>query len=720
MRLATDAAFRRFPPRPQTRTLPPRSNEMACRVSLVQIPLFVLMAVSAASAAGVKVRFDPASPGIGPYPSDALTVADAAQKTGLRMNLPMPDCVREPSTCQELALINQIDGFSLKPRLRVRFSAAVNPDTLKHGIVIYWLNPLTSEEQAQPFGTLMAINKIEYDPSTNTAYAEPDQLLAQDRRYALLVTSAVEDAKGDPVEVDSAFLTCIQQPGAYCDQVAMAIGRAAPRLAPRNIVAASVFTTMSATASIEKARAAIQTSSIGLATATPKAVFNVAAISKLILHAQRSSAKFADIALPGPDRMDGVGQIAFGSIQSPFFLNHQLMIPAVPTARDVALPAVANTVVFTAFLPATPPPPGGYPVVVFAQGSPGDGFPGAAISASMAARGLATVAITALGHGFGPQTTLQITDKTGGITEISRPGRGMDIDGNGLIDSSEGCIIPTIGSRDCFRQTALDTLQLIRAIQAGIDLDGDGTIDLDGSHISFAGFSFGASIGPLVAAVEPAIESVVLTAAAGTTAETTIWSPAGHRLAVMLTAMRQPPLLNLPGPDFDGEFTLRNQSPRIIGIPGAVAIQEFVERFEWITMTGEPLAFAPHLKSSMLPHVAPKRLLLQYAIGDLSSPNPFETAFARAANAADMVSIFRQDLAPPIPGMPLNPDPHMFAFDFTTSKASVVVARAAQAQMAMFLAGSDRGVPYVNDMLRWPYWRDLFEVPEVLPEDLNF
>ena len=86
-----------------------------------------------ASTARVKVLFEPASPSVGPFPTDVLTVPDPAQKTGLRINLPMPDCQAEPSTCEEIAAVNQLDGFSIEPRLRVRFSGPINPDTLREG-----------------------------------------------------------------------------------------------------------------------------------------------------------------------------------------------------------------------------------------------------------------------------------------------------------------------------------------------------------------------------------------------------------------------------------------------------------------------------------------------------------------------------------------------------------------------------------------------------------
>jgi hypothetical protein len=103
----------------------------------------------------------------------------------------------------------------------------------------------------------------------------------------------------------------------------------------------------------------------------------------------------------------------------------------------------------------------------------------------------------------------------------------------------------------------------------------------------------------------------------------------------------------------------------------------------------------------------------------LSVPNPTETAVVRAANTPGLVSLFRTDLAQ-IPNLPLSADPHDFAFDFYTSAASVVVARAAQAQIALFLSGDGRSVPYVNNLVFPPFWSNVFFVPKVLPEDLNF
>ena len=69
--------------------------------------------------------------------------------------------------------------------------------------------------------------------------------------------------------------------------------------------------------------------------------------------------------------LKGVGRMAFGSILSPQFRNADLGISAVPTGKDVALPASVETLHFHVFLPETPAPPGGYPVVIAPGGAGG-------------------------------------------------------------------------------------------------------------------------------------------------------------------------------------------------------------------------------------------------------------------------------------------------------------------------------------------------------------
>ena len=56
-----------------------------------------------------------------------FTVADARQNTGRRVNLPMPqDCVTHASDCEDIALLNQLDGFNMQARISIPFDGDIS------------------------------------------------------------------------------------------------------------------------------------------------------------------------------------------------------------------------------------------------------------------------------------------------------------------------------------------------------------------------------------------------------------------------------------------------------------------------------------------------------------------------------------------------------------------------------------------------------------------
>ena len=60
-----------------------------------------------------------------PFPSDRFTAFDSQQLTGLRVNVPLPNCATNPSDCADLTLLNQLDGFNLQPRLSIAFDGCL-------------------------------------------------------------------------------------------------------------------------------------------------------------------------------------------------------------------------------------------------------------------------------------------------------------------------------------------------------------------------------------------------------------------------------------------------------------------------------------------------------------------------------------------------------------------------------------------------------------------
>jgi hypothetical protein len=87
-----------------------------------------LLALSsfAADAAAVQARFDLDDRRGSPFPSDRFTVTDWTQNTGLRINLPKPGCTLRPNDCQNLDVINTLDGFNVQPRLSIPFDGPID------------------------------------------------------------------------------------------------------------------------------------------------------------------------------------------------------------------------------------------------------------------------------------------------------------------------------------------------------------------------------------------------------------------------------------------------------------------------------------------------------------------------------------------------------------------------------------------------------------------
>lgn len=185
-------------------------------------------------------------------------------------------------------------------------------------------------------------------------------------------------------------------------------------------------------------------------------------------------------------------------------------------------PIVQETdeVFFTVFLPSGTKPPGGWPVAIYGHGSSGnkDGE-SYRFASRLAARGIATIAISAVGHGSGALSTLTINQgATPPVTFLSG-GRGFDQNNDGTIALFEGLsAIPPRGSiaeRDGLRQTVVDLMQLVREIEVGMDIDGDTTADLDPSRIYYFGVSLGGMYGTIFLAVEPKVRAGVPTVSGG-------------------------------------------------------------------------------------------------------------------------------------------------------------------------------------------------------------
>jgi hypothetical protein len=723
----------------------------------------------------VQATFNLADPEGSPFPSNRFTRPDSSQLTGLRVNLPKPDCLTRRSDCDDIAVINTLDGFNLQPRLSIPFDGPVDPSTVTSRSVF-----LVNLERhfAAARSALVGINQIVWDPATNTVHAESDALLDQHTCYALIVTNGVRDAAGRPVEPSWHFRRLVRadQVGPFplgdwigpgherfrCDPneyegtltTAVGIARHAGRV-HGEIVSASVFTTLSATTILERMRG--QLPSLGplsvnfdLGPAGTRTNFALSDILAITLSRQTvvSPPAFSAVAVDLPSLRffpGAVGGIAYGKYLSPDYLVHpgEYMQPV--GTRQEPVPTGVNEIYFNVVYPAGVAPTGGWPVAIYGHGAQGNKDEWMArVASSLAAQGIATIGINTFATGFGPLSTVTVQRHSTVVTFPSG-GRSIDQDHNNVIGSPEGIEAPApraaIFLRDTFRQQVVDWMQLVRVIQQGVDYDDDGLRDLDASRIYFVGQSHGGMLGTILSAVEPAIRASVLNAAGGSMMEHTRLSGVAGRLREGLAlGARSPSLLNAPGIDMldgvavPGPYWFENkplrdgfplearltdgtivaiQSPVTNTVAGAVDIQRVQEWKEWCSIAGDPLAYAPHLRKQPLAGVPEKRILIQFYKGDPNVENPQTSALIRAGELADRSTYYRHDLAYADNPM-LAKNPHQFFLNLNVV-ANRSITLALQQQAATFLA-------YDGERMDQPVPMLYFEAPiqGPLPETLNY
>ncbi|HWG40108.1 MAG TPA: hypothetical protein VN658_06130 [Candidatus Acidoferrales bacterium] len=686
-----------------------------------------------------------------PFPSDRFTAFDSQQLTGLRVNVPLPNCATNPSDCADLTLLNQLDGFNLQPRLSIPFDGAIDPATVNSQTV--FLLQLPGSGLVEADGEIhnphvIGINQIVWDPASLTLFAEANDHLDEDSNYLLIVTTGVHDANGNPIAAGPAFAQFIHGDGGVdgknADRLLKSYQAALKHsldndvlknigISSGNVAAASVFTTESATATLRSIREQIKAAaapavSFNLGSAGENTVFPLNTITGLTWNVQAltvgpliptslNATLGALQVFPG-----SIGTLAFGKFSGTHWQNANVFIPQVPTRQSVPAQGTED-IFFNLFIPSGPRPTNGWPVAIFGHGFT-DSKQGApfAVASVLAHNGIASIAINVVGHGFGPNSTLTVQQGTTSVT-FPEGGRGVDQDGNGQITSAEGSsafvLSPqgTIGSRDALQQTVANLMELVRAIQGGIDADGDGLPDLDANRIYYAGQSFGGIYGTIFLGIEPDVRVGVPNVPGGPIIDIVRLSPSFQLLLTQSLAVRTPALLNAGPPIFFNDNSpLRNLPPVINNVPGAVAIQTVEDTSRWLGQAGDPVAWAPFIRKNPLPGDLAKSVIVQFARGDMTVPNPTATALIRSGDLTDRATFYRNDIAFPL-GLGLH-NPHTFLTSLPKP-----IAIEPQIQIGVFFA-TDGALTIDPDSvgLLPPSVPPLFETPIAgpLPEDLGF
>jgi hypothetical protein len=721
--------------------------------------------------APVHALFRLGTPQGGPSPSGRFTVADHTQDTNRRVNLPLPDPVAHQSDYEDTQVLNTLDGFNLQPRLSVPFDGSIDVHSVSSQ-TMFLVSLGDTLGHHDHGGQVVGINQVVWDTFTDTLHVQSDQFLDQHTRYAFIVTNGIHDEQGHAVAASREFRHFRQDLDHSHDPVLRFYGeeledavRAARHVGvpERDIVDASVFSTQSVTAVMEKIRDQIKAGTpapadFNLGQNGERTVFNRADVTGIHWEEQTGDnpLTFTPVDLDQQLRLlnvipGAVGLIAFGKYVSPDYEVHPgEYIPPVGTRTGTPEVRGYNEIYFNLFLPSGTMPADGWPVAIFGHGALGNkNDQPFNVASTMAAHGIATIAINETGFGFGPLGTLTVRQTGGGTVTFPAGGRGIDQDDDHTISSGEGnrATPPRtiISDRDGRRQTVADLMQLVRVIEVGMDVAGNGSRDLDPSRIYYFGQAVAAMYGTTLLTIDPSVRAGVLNNAAGPQIDNQRLGSNRGNIGTSLAA-RTPPLVNSPGivtiggipagvHPFNENMPLRDgtplavsladgtsyyiRSPVINTVQGAMEIQEAVDQAAWVTQSGDPIPYAPHIRLHPLPGVPAKSVIFQFAKGDQVAPNPATSRILRAGDLADRTTFFRNDLAyADDHAVPKNP--HRFMVDIDIP-ALTRIGLGAQRQIAAFFASDGQFTDDLSDVTT----RDgtpLFEVPVVgpLPEDLNY
>jgi hypothetical protein len=751
-------------------------SSLLARARYVIVP--VLVVVGASTSAHVSRRadetpavhalFDLSSPTESPFPSDRFTVADPDQNTGRRVALPMPwDCVATRSDCEDVQVLNRLDGFNMNPQLSIPFDGDIDPSTVNsENLYIISLgdtlapggNALADESDdiglVVPAGVtpgrFIGINQVVWDVATRTLRVSSDERLDEHTRYALVVTNRVHAADGSAIAPSDEFrryrhdLAKSTNADARWYRRALLTAEWAARRSgadANDIVVVSMFTTQSAT-HIEQAihqqiiSSAPPQADFMIGPGGTRAVYPLANIASVTWNRQMTAgptlSPIASQLIPVRFVPGAVSNVAFGRYVSPDYMRHPgEYIPEFPSRTGAPTPQGSNVIYFNLYLPSGPMPPNGWPVAIEGHGrGQHKNFTVDSSTSILQAYGIAIIAINAVGHGFGPLSTLRLNFTDGTNVVVSAGGRGFDQDGDGVIgvyEGSEALAPRTLHiNNDALVQTTADEMALVRMIQGGVDVDGDGHNEVDPANVTYFGHSLGALSGMGLVATTPEIQASVLNAIGSPILDNRRLSPASRNLVAARLAARTPSLVNsadgitsidgVPvagGPFFNENMPLRNQPPVINTIPGAVAIQRYLDRASWAGQMGDPGAYAPLLRPDPVTGERPRHVRILIARSDQMVPTVNAITLLRAGDLESQTVLYQHDLFWPT-APTIFKDAHAFPLALPQVPWRPIVV-SAQEQVATFLGSNGTTALPPSPAL---YWQAPVNLP--IPDELAF
>jgi hypothetical protein len=495
-----------------------------------------------------------------------------------------------------LVAVSSLDGWSTVGPWTMSFSAPPSAGTVVPGQSIR----IFEVQLNAPGGGVVGVTReltpgaefatavVPSDPTGRTVAIIPTTPLKQLTSYLALVTDRITDARGNDVTPDQTYFLS-KRPTALCvggqsqeplldNATACALeplrqltnshlgAAAAVGIDPADVVVSWVMTTQSITPVLQAVRSRVQPAAAQVfPTGLTTAAAGLPPIADLYV---------GFIALPyylvppsasnptGP--LTGFWKAAPGAYVPPF---NQAGLDPTSTNITVFNPfPVANTTVQVPVLMTVPnaasqrsKPDAGWPLVIFQHGITRNRTDMLAISATLAAQGVAVVAIDQPLHGVSPGNSdfastspfyvSSANPLTAPLFSAGVRERTFDVDyvnngsgaagPDGVPDSSGTHSInlsSLLTSRDNLRQAVAD-LFVLTATAPRLDIDANGAGDFDSARISFVGQSLGAIVGTPFIALEPNVTVATLSVPGGGIARLLDGSPTfGPRIRAGLSA----------------------------------------------------------------------------------------------------------------------------------------------------------------------------------------
>ncbi len=453
---------------------------------------------------------------IGPYPNDIYNLPGQTLSVPVRFTSPLARS------------LNTLDGFSTTATISAPFNAAIDPATLVP------FNPLAAPSGRESVFVLDATNGvplvpgIDYELGISSAAGTvgailefvPLRPLQPRTTYAFILTRGIGSAAGVAASADTVFglvrdahLAGVMTGNPGLDALLPAVGP---------LIDAGIGLGLPGSAIV---------SAWSVSTQSTSELFERldAATSARTIAAKSIRRNTADLGLGLP----GLADLYAGFVEIMYYGNPGAPLDSVwivpPLTDDNPMPLPAGRPLNIPLLASLPnrmsrwtKPDDGWPVAVLQHGISRDRTDMLAMADAFARAGFAVVAIDLPLHGVtdinspfytGTGNAFGTTERHFGLDNVGPLG---DYTPDGAIDNGWQILNLTnpLNARDNTRQAVADLIQLVRSLPK-LDLDGDGTGDVDSDRIHFVAVSLGSIFSTAFVAVNEDIRTATLVSPGG-------------------------------------------------------------------------------------------------------------------------------------------------------------------------------------------------------------